>query len=94
MTLNRCLRWAAAAALGLLIYCGSEVVASAQSPQPTLGSDSKAQVQVRPRARVRVYPRRSRYLPPNATRQCRAWLEREYRVSGPVVVPRMHCWWQ
>ena len=44
------------------------------------------------RPRVTIYPRR--YLPPNATRQCRSWLVREYRVSGPVIVPQMRCWWE
>src|SRR5262245_18253653 len=45
------------------------------------------------RTRVTVYRRRVS-LPPNAVRQCRAWLAREYRVSGPVIVPQMYCWWQ
>ena len=31
---------------------------------------------------------------PNAKRYCRSWLVKEYRVSGPVIVPRMQCWWQ
>src|SRR5262245_13780291 len=45
------------------------------------------------RPRVTIYRRRVS-LPPNAVRQCRAWLAREYRVSGPVIVPQMYCWWQ
>jgi len=45
------------------------------------------------RTRVTVYGRRT-YLPPNAVRQCRSWLAREYRVSGPVIVPQMYCWWE
>jgi len=45
------------------------------------------------RPRVTVYPRRV-YLGPNAKRQCRSWLAQEYRVSGPVIVPQMHCWWE
>ena len=43
------------------------------------------------RPRVTIYPRRSIR---NATRQCRSWLAKEYRVSGTVVVPRQECWWQ
>ena len=27
----------------------------------------------------------------NAKRHCRSWLAKEYRVSGPVVVPQMRC---
>ncbi len=42
--------------------------------------------QVRPH--VTIHPRHS------ARRYCRSWLTKEYRVSGPVVVPRMHCWWR
>ena len=34
------------------------------------------------------------YLRPNAKRYCRSWLAKEYRVSGPVIVPKMHCWWR
>lgn len=45
------------------------------------------------RTRITVYPRRSK-LGPNARRHCEAWLVKEFRVSGPVVVPRKHCWWQ
>lgn len=90
MALNRCMRWAVAAALGLLICSGGDTVASAQGTDPAVRSERKA----RAIPRVRVYPRRYAQPGPNATRQCRAWLAREYRVSGPVVVPRMHCWWQ
>ena len=45
------------------------------------------------RPRVTIYPRRV-YPGPNAKRQCRSWLVREYRVSGPVIVPQMRCWWE
>ena len=43
------------------------------------------------RPRVTIYPRR---LSPNAKRHCRAWLAKEYRVSGTVIVPRQQCWWE
>jgi hypothetical protein len=45
------------------------------------------------RPRVTIY-RRYVYPRPNAVRQCYSWLEREYRVSGPVIVPQMRCWWE
>jgi hypothetical protein len=45
------------------------------------------------RPRVTIYPRHV-YPGPNARRQCRAWLAQEYRVSGPVIVPQMRCWWE
>lgn len=45
------------------------------------------------RPRITIHPRR---VSPGRTsqRHCRSWLAKEYRVSGPVVVPRMQCWWQ
>lgn len=62
----------------------------------------------RPRARIRVtpaYPYRLapsiypipyeyEYPGPGAVRQCVAALVPEYRPSGPVIVPRMRCWWE
>ena len=47
----------------------------------------------RKRPRVTIYRRRV-YPGPNAVRQCRSWLVTEYRVSGPVIVPQMRCWWE
>ena len=44
------------------------------------------------RTRITIYPRRE--PGPNAKRYCRAKLVQEYRPSGTVIVPRMHCWWQ
>jgi hypothetical protein len=63
---------------------------------------------VRPRPRIRVapaYPYRTfstdypvpyeyEYPGPGAVRQCNARLVPENRPSGPVIVPRMHCWWE
>ncbi len=45
------------------------------------------------RPRITVYPRQTG-PGPNAKRHCRAWLAKEYRVSGTVIVPRQQCWWQ
>jgi hypothetical protein len=45
------------------------------------------------RPRITVYPRPS-YPGPYATRHCDSWLEKEFRVSGTVVVPRMRCYWR
>ncbi len=56
-----------------------------------------------PQTRLRVYPRSDywpddvypRYNPgPNAVRECNATYVQEYRPSGTVIVPRMHCWWR
>ena len=44
------------------------------------------------RPRITIHPRRT-HPGPNAKRYCRSWLAKEYRVSGPVIVPQMRCWW-
>lgn len=31
---------------------------------------------------------------PDSKRYCRFWLTKEYRVSGPVIVPQQQCRWQ
>jgi hypothetical protein len=40
------------------------------------------------RPRVTIHPRSE------AKRYCRSRLVKEYRISGPVIVPRTYCWWQ
>jgi hypothetical protein len=56
-------------------------------------SDTSKDVSAQRRPRITVYPRPS-YPGPYATRHCDSWLEKEYRVSGTVVVPRMRCYWR
>jgi hypothetical protein len=68
-----------------------------------------AQAPRRPRTRIRVtphyYPYRlnstdypvpypAEYPGPGYVRQCTSWLVTQNRVSGPVIMPRMRCWWQ
>jgi hypothetical protein len=48
----------------------------------------------RPPARIVVRPLARTHPGPNSVRQCVSWLEPEYRLSGTVIVPRMHCWWE
>ena len=31
---------------------------------------------------------------PDSKRYCRFWLAKEYRVSGPVIVPQQQCRWR
>ena len=57
---------------------------------PAAAQDSNA---TSPPPRIVIHPRTS-HPGPNAKRYCRSWLAKEYRVSGPVIVPRMQCWWQ
>jgi hypothetical protein len=53
--------------------------------------------------RVPIYPRADHYDPdviprynpgPNAVRVCTATYVQEYRPSGPVITPRMSCYWR
>jgi hypothetical protein len=57
----------------------------------------------RPLRRVPIYPRYQpepdgvypRYYPgPNAVRDCTATYVQEFRPSGTVITPRMHCFWR
>jgi len=47
-----------------------------------------AQHYAQARPRVTIFPRHT------AKRYCRSWLAKEYRLSGPVIVPHMQCWWR
>lgn len=73
-----------AAVLGLLATA-APAVAQARNPDEAAARSS--------RPRVVIQPRRQR-LSANARRECRARLVQEYRVSGPVIVPQMQCWWE
>jgi hypothetical protein len=55
----------------------------------------------RPPTRLRIHPRYApddvypRYNPgPNAVRDCTATYVQEFRPSGTVIVPRLHCFWR
>jgi hypothetical protein len=60
---------------------------------PALAQASNDDTDRPSRPRVTIYPRHY-YLGPSAKRHCRSWLTKEYRVSGPVIVPQMRCWWE
>jgi hypothetical protein len=74
----------------LLVAFGLTVAAPALAQSST---DTRTTAQHR-RTHITVYPQRSYEPGPNAKRLCRSWLAQEYRVSGPVIVPRMTCWWE
>jgi hypothetical protein len=68
------------------------------SARTALAQAGDASPDQRPRARaparIRVHPLVQSYPGPNSVRQCVAWIEPEYRLSGTVIVPKMHCWWE
>jgi len=88
---------------GVALLVGMTALASAETTSlhhdgiamPSTATDLSAQSRKRHRGptRLRVYPAYS-YPGPNAVRQCEVRYEQEFRQSGTVIVPRMHCWWQ
>jgi hypothetical protein len=77
-------------------------VVSATQPAPLVrvqARRARPKIRVRPRYPYRNYnsayplPYANEYPGPNAVRQCTDWYATEYRPSGPVLVPKMRCWW-
>jgi hypothetical protein len=62
-------------------------------PATAAPGDQRQEIAAQRRPHVTIYPRH-RALGPTARRYCHAWLAQEFRVSGPVIVPRQQCWWQ
>jgi hypothetical protein len=57
-------------------------------------SDTAPRPRARPPTRIRVHPLAQSTPGPDAVRQCSFRLAPEYRPSGTVIVPQMHCWWE
>ena len=80
------------AGLGMAMLSGALVFGAAPaSAGSTDKSDKSSTRELAAQSRITVFPRRR--PGPNSKRHCRAWLAKEYRVSGTVIVPRMQCWW-
>src|SRR5215813_3257027 len=98
---------ACAAAILAMLAAIPVSVARAEQAQPVIRlaqaypSDAPPRRVYRPQARLRVTPNNEgydtiypHYNPgPNAVRVCNAHYEQEYRPSGTVIVPKMHCHW-
>jgi hypothetical protein len=72
------------------VFAVLAVIPAAAETAPVANSlaiSSDLSAQVRPRARLRVYPGRLLY------RDCDFRLVQEWRPSGTVIVPRQRCWW-
>jgi hypothetical protein len=78
--------------IGLLALVGA-LAASFPTLAETTSTGPIHELAAQSRPRITIYPRQ---VSPgrNAKRQCRSWLVKEYRVSGPVIVPREQCWWE
>ncbi len=77
------------------------VIAQAASAPAAADPSVRPRAHHRPPTRIRVHPRYRaddvypRYDPgPDAVRDCTATYVQEFRPSGTVIVPRMHCVWR
>jgi hypothetical protein len=82
--------WTFFAVLALMFAAFTQM--SPASAEFSGSSPSTRELAAQSRPRITIHPRRT-HPGPNAKRSCRSWLAKEYRVSGPVIVPQMHCWW-
>lgn len=88
----------------LLPVAGAAAQTSPRAAQPAQMAQAVTDepLVVRPPPRIRIYPRNPpepdvypRYFPgSDAVRVCNAALVPEYRPSGTVIVPHMHCVWR
>jgi hypothetical protein len=93
---------------GALVALGMAGAAPAQTASTATKVETTGQSAPRVRPRITVSPRApyrnySTTYPvqapydfpgPGFVRQCSSRLVAENRLSGAVLVPRMHCWWQ
>jgi hypothetical protein len=90
------------AALSLFCLAASAGAAQASDaptvPRPGAAAATPTDVSSQTRSRqhaprrVHIYGR-SRGPGPNSVRICNAHYEQEFRLSGTVIVPKMHCYW-
>jgi hypothetical protein len=91
-----------AGSVGLLLAETSALAQTSAGVRAAQAAPTDVSAQRRPLRRVPIYPRDQwepdvypRYNPgPNAVRVCNAHYVQEYRPSGPVITPRMHCYWR
>jgi hypothetical protein len=62
-------------------------LAAAQTSQAAQVGDQIVPTPTRTRPRIEIHPR------PLLYRRCVDWYELQYRPSGTVLYPQMHCWW-
>jgi lipoprotein-anchoring transpeptidase ErfK/SrfK len=87
---------------GVLVLPAGPAKAQGTGVRVAQAGPADAPPPVRRVPRLRVYPNYEgvpevypRYFPgPNAVRECNATYVQEYRPSGTVIVPRMHCFWR
>jgi hypothetical protein len=83
----------------LLFMYSAQAQTTARSADRAVSSDASAHARKR-RPRVRIYREDERGVYPSynpgsdAVRDCTAHYVQEFRPSGPVIVPRMNCYWR
>jgi hypothetical protein len=79
---------------------GTKSVLSERARRKTKSTSPRMRIRVTPAYPYRTFstdypvPYKYEYPGPGFVRQCTSWLAPENRASGPVIVPRMRCWWQ
>jgi hypothetical protein len=91
--------WGAVVAAMLPLLLSSAAVAAddiagVNTAATSLELSGQTRLRIYPRRRGELLPGDYYYYPgPNAVRVCQSWLQRELRVSGPVITPQMRCRW-
>jgi len=79
---------------------GSKSVLTARAQAPARSTRPRTRLRISPSYPYRTFstdypvPYRAEFPGPGFVRECTSWLAPEARASGPVIVPRMRCWWQ
>jgi hypothetical protein len=79
---------------------GTTSALSARAQAPSTSARPRTRIRVRPAYPYRTFstdypvPYKYEYPGPGFVRECTSWLATENRASGPVIVPKVRCWWQ
>ena len=80
-------RWIVITALAALAIPGTVPQAAAQTQPSPMTRPSQLSPPRYARPRIEINPA------PLLHRRCVDWYELQYRPSGTVLYPQMHCWW-
>jgi len=97
----RATRWAAVVTTAMAVIglwppasAVAQNTGAAENATPAPADDRVVPQRAHQPARIRVHPLAQSNPGPDAVRQCSFRLAPEYRPSGTVIVPQMHCWWE
>lgn len=81
----------------------AQAIPAARATAPAVAATDLSAQRRRPLRRIPIYPPRDEWQPdvyprynpgPNAVRECTATYVQEFRPSGPVITPRLNCYWR